>query len=187
MRWRTDRMAVAAAGICLFFAEGRASTPQIAGRWDAMVVVNTVEVPFRFEIAQNDVYSNAGYGIQLYEGAGTVFSRVSLHDNRWHSNGNAGILVSRGADQVTIARDITYANAQAGVQTNYTPVTFGAIGAGATAGRSTPCRRPSRKRAVTIPAPVLPAVTKPAPGSARVRRGKTQRAFPPRNPPLRGR
>jgi len=48
------RWAVVAAGICLFIAEGVASTPRIAGRWDAMVVVNTVEVPFRFEIAEND-------------------------------------------------------------------------------------------------------------------------------------
>jgi thiol-disulfide isomerase/thioredoxin len=57
MRWRTDalqRWVVATIGICLFCAEGVGSTTRIAGRWDAMVVNNTVEVPFRFEIAQND-------------------------------------------------------------------------------------------------------------------------------------
>lgn len=56
MRWRTDglRWAVATIGICLFSAGGAASTSRIVGRWDAMVVVNSVEVPFRFEIAQND-------------------------------------------------------------------------------------------------------------------------------------
>ena len=48
------RWTVATIGICLFAAEGVASTPRIAGRWDAMVVVNTVDVPFRFEIAQTD-------------------------------------------------------------------------------------------------------------------------------------
>ena len=48
------RWAVAAIGICAFSADGVASRPRIAGRWDAVVVVNTVEVPFRFEIAQND-------------------------------------------------------------------------------------------------------------------------------------
>lgn len=54
MRWRTDpRWVVATLGLCFFSAEGVASAPRIAGRWDAMVVVNTVEVPFRFEIAQN--------------------------------------------------------------------------------------------------------------------------------------
>ena len=74
------------------------------------------------EIAENDVYSNAGYGIQLFEKSGRVFSRVSLHDNRWHSNGNSGVLVSKGADQVTIERDVSYANAEAGMQTNYSPV-----------------------------------------------------------------
>jgi len=56
MRWRTDGLwwAVATIGIWSFSAEGLASTPRIDGRWDAMVVVNTVDVPFRFEIAQND-------------------------------------------------------------------------------------------------------------------------------------
>ena len=48
------RWAVAAIGICAFSADGVTSPPRIAGRWDAVVVVNTVEVPFRFEIAQND-------------------------------------------------------------------------------------------------------------------------------------
>lgn len=46
--------AAAAIGICVFSAEAVASAPRIAGRWDAVVVANTVEVPFRFEIAQND-------------------------------------------------------------------------------------------------------------------------------------
>jgi hypothetical protein len=56
MRWRTDglRWAVATIGICVFCAEGVAAAPRIAGRWDATVVVNTVEVPFRFEIAQHE-------------------------------------------------------------------------------------------------------------------------------------
>src|SRR5882724_270161 len=78
MRWRTDGMTgsaeipkgslppvqmtskvrlgwvVAAVGVCLSSADGVASTLRIVGRWDAVVVVNTVEVPFRFEIAQND-------------------------------------------------------------------------------------------------------------------------------------
>ena len=48
------RWTLATIGICLFCAEGVASPSRIAGRWDAMVVVNTVDVPFRFEIAQND-------------------------------------------------------------------------------------------------------------------------------------
>ena len=49
MRW-----AVATIGIYVFCAEGVVAAPRIAGRWDATVVVNTVEVPFRFEIAQSD-------------------------------------------------------------------------------------------------------------------------------------
>jgi len=48
------RSAVGVIGLCLCSATGAAATPQLAGRWDAVVVVNTVEVPFRFEIAQND-------------------------------------------------------------------------------------------------------------------------------------
>ena len=48
------RSAVAAIGLCLVSAEGVASAPRIAGRWDAVVVANAVEIPFRFEIAQND-------------------------------------------------------------------------------------------------------------------------------------
>jgi thiol-disulfide isomerase/thioredoxin len=56
MRWRTDglRWAVAAIVICLLSVEAVAAPSRIAGRWDAMVVVNTVDVPFRFEIEQND-------------------------------------------------------------------------------------------------------------------------------------
>jgi thiol-disulfide isomerase/thioredoxin len=55
MRWRTDVqwLWALAIGICLFSADGLTSTLHISGRWDAVVVVNTVEVPFRFEIAQN--------------------------------------------------------------------------------------------------------------------------------------
>jgi thiol-disulfide isomerase/thioredoxin len=48
LRWAA---VVAAIGLC--FTARMASAPRLAGRWDAMVVVNMVEVPFRFEIAQN--------------------------------------------------------------------------------------------------------------------------------------
>jgi len=71
------RWAVAAAGICLFSAEAVASTPRIVGRWDAVVVVNTVEVPFRFEIAQND-RDVAGF---FFEGSRKVASTSGRFDN----------------------------------------------------------------------------------------------------------
>jgi len=77
MRWRIDRVAVAAAGICLFLAEGTAAPLQIAGRWDAMVVVNTVEVPFRFEIAQDD-HDVVGF---FFEGGRKVASTSGRFEN----------------------------------------------------------------------------------------------------------
>ena len=40
-------------GIWLLAAAGVASAAGVPGRWDAVVVVNNVEVPFRFEIAQH--------------------------------------------------------------------------------------------------------------------------------------
>jgi thiol-disulfide isomerase/thioredoxin len=80
MRWRTElrwRWAVASIGLCLISAESLASAPDITGRWDATVVVNTLEVPFRFEIAQNgrDV---VGY---FFEGSRKVASTSGRFEN----------------------------------------------------------------------------------------------------------
>jgi len=79
MRWRIDglRWAVAAIVICLLAAEAVAAPSRIAGRWDAMVVVNTVDVPFRFEIAQND-RDVVGF---FFEGARKVASTSGRFEN----------------------------------------------------------------------------------------------------------
>jgi thiol-disulfide isomerase/thioredoxin len=74
-RWL--RGAVAAIGICAFSAEGVASPPGIAGRWDAVVVANSVEVPFRFEIAQND-RNVVGF---FFEGSRKVASTSGRFEN----------------------------------------------------------------------------------------------------------
>ncbi len=63
--------------VCLCAAAGVASTPRILGRWDAVVVVNNVEVPFRFEIAQNG-HDVVGF---FFEGSRKVASTSGRFEN----------------------------------------------------------------------------------------------------------
>jgi len=75
------------------------------------------------EISGNDVHDNIGYGAQLYEGSGSKFSGVTVANNHFTANGKSGLLISQGSDSVTVSGNIFSGNKQAGLQTNYTPVT----------------------------------------------------------------
>ncbi len=65
------------AGFSVLLAQSGAAQPRISGLWDAVVVVNKVEIPFRFEIAQS------GHEIQgfFFEGDRKIGSTSGSYNN----------------------------------------------------------------------------------------------------------
>src|SRR5262249_6474857 len=75
----STKLSVAVAGllVAMFAAPSRASAQSLAGLWDATVVVNKLEIPFRFEIAG----SGAGIKGSFFNGDEKITSTSGSLDN----------------------------------------------------------------------------------------------------------